>query len=205
MLQSEGTYIEEFIPRMGPYLHCILNAEGVPAMTMCQSCANAPFEWRCSDCFPAPVLCEACCRTSHQRLPFHRVQKWTGEYFMPSWLREVGVCLHLGHSGGLCPNRSVCHQVFFYSFDPILRKHSRVLTTIVMKTVRGVEMRIYRTNMQTGQLQIRMGLNLALAAPNSSAVIKTKIPSLPLLIGPVSTKLASSGAAALKLPNTICS
>ncbi|KAF8259615.1 hypothetical protein EI94DRAFT_1468206, partial [Lactarius quietus] len=59
--------------------------------------------WRCSDCFPAPILCRECCRDSHQRLPFHRVQKWTGKYFMPSWLREIGVNLHLGHSGDVCP------------------------------------------------------------------------------------------------------
>ncbi|KAI9445919.1 hypothetical protein H4582DRAFT_1786494, partial [Lactarius indigo] len=59
--------------------------------------------WRCSDCFPALVLCKGCCRKSHRQLPFHRVQKWTGKYFMPSWLWEVGVSLHLGHSGDLCP------------------------------------------------------------------------------------------------------
>jgi hypothetical protein len=42
--QSQCTYIEEFIPRMDPYLHCLLNYEGVPATTMCQSCTSAPFE-----------------------------------------------------------------------------------------------------------------------------------------------------------------
>ncbi|KAH9170154.1 hypothetical protein EDB89DRAFT_1908022 [Lactarius sanguifluus] len=41
------------------------------------------------------------------QLPFHRVQKWTGKYFIPSWLREVGVSLHLGHSGDLCPIQSM--------------------------------------------------------------------------------------------------
>ncbi|KAI9443043.1 hypothetical protein H4582DRAFT_1808630 [Lactarius indigo] len=101
--QSQHIYMEEFIPRIGPYLRCLLNSEGVPAMTMCQGCMSAPFEWRCTDCFPALVLCKECCRKSHNRLPFHRVQKWTGKYFMPSWLREVGICLRLGHSGDLCP------------------------------------------------------------------------------------------------------
>ncbi|KAF8256752.1 hypothetical protein EI94DRAFT_1639041 [Lactarius quietus] len=65
---------------------------------MCACSKSAPFEWRCSDCFPAPVLCRECCRDSHQQLPFHQVQKWTGKYFMPSWLREIGVNLCLGHS-----------------------------------------------------------------------------------------------------------
>ncbi|KAF8257004.1 hypothetical protein EI94DRAFT_1635239 [Lactarius quietus] len=68
---------------------------------------TAPFEWRCTDCFPALVLCKDCCRSSHQWLPFHRVQKWTGKYFIPSWLWEVGISLRLGHSEGLCPFQSV--------------------------------------------------------------------------------------------------
>ncbi|KAH9028953.1 hypothetical protein EDB85DRAFT_1867506, partial [Lactarius pseudohatsudake] len=67
---------------------------------------SAPFEWRCTECFPTLVLCKECCRKSHQRLPFHRVQRWTGKYFLSSWMREVGISLHLGHSGDLCPNQS---------------------------------------------------------------------------------------------------
>jgi len=106
---------------------------------------------------------------------------------------------------GSMPKSKRASASFFYSFDHILKKHSHILTVIVMKTARKVEMKIYLTNMPTGQLPIRMGLNLALAAPNSSAAIKMEIQSLPLLIGPVSTKLASAGAAALKLPNAICS
>jgi hypothetical protein len=108
--QSKNAYIEDFIPKIGPYLRCLLDSEGVPAETTCQSCKSAPFEWRCSDCFPALVLCKECCRKSHQLLPFHRVQKWVGQYFTPSWLREVGVCLQFGHAGGPCPNQIVRHK-----------------------------------------------------------------------------------------------
>ncbi|KAH9035448.1 hypothetical protein EDB83DRAFT_2228949 [Lactarius deliciosus] len=71
----------------------------------------APFEWRCTECFPTLVLCRECCRKSHQWLPFHRVQRWTGTYFTSSWMWEVGISLHLGHSGNLCPNQSMYHQV----------------------------------------------------------------------------------------------
>ncbi|KAF8264123.1 hypothetical protein EI94DRAFT_1594427, partial [Lactarius quietus] len=63
--------------------------------------------WMCTNCFPALVICKECCQSSHQWLPFHRVQKWTGKYFIPSWLWEVRISLHLGHSGGLCPLQSV--------------------------------------------------------------------------------------------------
>ncbi|KAH9172099.1 hypothetical protein EDB89DRAFT_1851509 [Lactarius sanguifluus] len=74
---------------------------------MCQSCMSAPSEWRCTDCFPTLVLCKECCQKSHQQLPFHRVQRWTGKYFVSPWMWEVGISLHLGHSGDLCPNQSV--------------------------------------------------------------------------------------------------
>ena len=110
---SQHTYIEEFIPKIGPYLRCLIESEGVPATATCQSCKSAPFEWRCLDCFPALVLCKECCRKSHRLLPFHRVQKWSGKYFLPSWLREVGVCLQFGHSGDPCPNQIVRHKVFY--------------------------------------------------------------------------------------------
>ncbi|KAN0138021.1 hypothetical protein V8E53_004156 [Lactarius tabidus] len=99
--------MEEFIARIGPYLSCLLSSEGVPDATLCQSCTSSQFEWKHTDCFPSPVLCAKCCRDSHQGLPFHRVQKWTGKYFMPSWLQEVGISLKLGHSGDLCPVQRV--------------------------------------------------------------------------------------------------
>jgi hypothetical protein len=30
------------------------------------------------------------------------VQKWTGAYFAPAWLSEVGIKIHLGHPGKTC-------------------------------------------------------------------------------------------------------
>jgi hypothetical protein len=32
------------------------------------------------------------------------VEAWTGSYFQPSWLRQVGVVIHLGHDGLQCPS-----------------------------------------------------------------------------------------------------
>jgi hypothetical protein len=44
------------------------------------------------------------------RLPFHRVERWTGAYFTPAWLIDVGVKLHLGHGGSECPGSQIHHQ-----------------------------------------------------------------------------------------------
>ena len=117
----QHTYIEEFIPKIGLYLHCLINFEGILATSTCQSCKSAQFKWRCLDCFLALVLCKECCRKSHRWLPFHRVQKWSENHFMPSWLQEVGVCLQFGHSGDPCPNQIVCYKAF-YNLKPILKQ-----------------------------------------------------------------------------------
>jgi hypothetical protein len=37
---------------------------------------------------------------------------------MPSWLREVGVCLQFGHSRDLCLNQIVRHKAF-YALNPM--------------------------------------------------------------------------------------
>ena len=39
---------------------------------------------------------------SHWHHPFHRIESWTGEYFLESWLWKAGTILHLGHNGGPC-------------------------------------------------------------------------------------------------------
>ncbi|KAH9069437.1 hypothetical protein EDB83DRAFT_2314461 [Lactarius deliciosus] len=70
--QSQDTYTEEFVPRIDQYLECLLNYEGVLDTTTCQSCRGVA-------------------ETPTRQLPFHRVQKWTGKYFILSWLQEVGM------------------------------------------------------------------------------------------------------------------
>lgn len=62
--------------------------------------------WRCTDCIGAPAYCAPCLRAAHLRLPFHRVEHWTGTHFRRSWLRTVGVQIHCGHGGEPCPTHS---------------------------------------------------------------------------------------------------
>ncbi|KDQ49013.1 hypothetical protein JAAARDRAFT_144073, partial [Jaapia argillacea MUCL 33604] len=58
---------------------------------------------RCTDCLGSPLLCGSCCRDWHRHLPYHRVEEWKGEYFQPSWLSSLGIEIHLGHGGNICP------------------------------------------------------------------------------------------------------
>lgn len=61
-------------------------------------------KWRCEDCYPNPCYCTTCCRSVHERSPFHRVSRWDGKTFYPSALRKTGLTLYLGHRGMPCPS-----------------------------------------------------------------------------------------------------
>src|SRR5882757_4269771 len=101
--QSQNDYIRDYIPKRSHYLDILLDAEAQNADGRCLGCDNHDATWRCNECFGRPSYCSSCCKQTHARHPFHRVESWTGSFFQPSWLRHVGVCIHLGHGGGLCP------------------------------------------------------------------------------------------------------
>jgi hypothetical protein len=67
-------------------------------------CHAQPSSYRCLDCHGMPITCMACCREMHMRNPLHRIEEWTGKYFIASWLWKVGICLDLGHYGRACPS-----------------------------------------------------------------------------------------------------
>ncbi|KDR66957.1 hypothetical protein GALMADRAFT_80367, partial [Galerina marginata CBS 339.88] len=57
----------------------------------CQMCKEAIGRWRCKDCQGRPLICRGCCRWSHRRTPFHRIERWTGKFFQKAALWEVAV------------------------------------------------------------------------------------------------------------------
>ena len=60
-------------------------------------------EFRCKDCFGQDLLCHSCCLEVHSSLPFHSIEKWSGEFFKKTSLHAEGFILHLGHGGLCCP------------------------------------------------------------------------------------------------------
>src|SRR6202158_2105730 len=85
------------------YLHEFLDRKA--SKQVCISCKKEA-NWRCLDCFASTAYCAECCRTSHCRDPFHRIERWTGTFYEPSWLWKVGLVIQLGHEGDRCPNGS---------------------------------------------------------------------------------------------------
>jgi hypothetical protein len=102
-LQTPQDYIEEWLPKKAMYLEALLGNE-VPDSFKCQLCEDDAAAWRCRDCLFNPILCTSCCRDNHASHPFHRIDHWTGSFFEPAWLFQVGLVLHLGHNGQACPS-----------------------------------------------------------------------------------------------------
>jgi CxC2 like cysteine cluster associated with KDZ transposases len=94
----------EWLKHREEYLDEILALEGPPTSGRCVSCNVNKFTHRCTECFSRPVLCHACCMESHQRNPYHIIEKWTGECFVGDSLYKLGLVLHLGHQGQHCPS-----------------------------------------------------------------------------------------------------
>ena len=116
-VKNQNDYLRDWLNKRSKYLSDLLSRDARPD-ARCLSCGLGEAFWKCLDCMGRPVECIGCCQTTHNRLPFHRVEKWTGRYFRPAWLREVGVEIHLGHGGAPCPSQEVNPlEDFEYSSD----------------------------------------------------------------------------------------
>jgi hypothetical protein len=102
ILQTPQDYIREWLPKKEMYLSALLAAK-VPDSFACHQCGDAG-NWKCQDCLFTPIFCAECCCKTHVLHPFHHIDHWTGSYFEPAWLFQVGVVLRLGHCGQPCPS-----------------------------------------------------------------------------------------------------
>ncbi|KAI6140501.1 hypothetical protein BKA82DRAFT_3987505 [Pisolithus tinctorius] len=77
-------------------MRVLLELEAPPDPWNCISCGTDGL-YRCTDCLHQPMFCRECCRMTHQRLLFHRVQHWNGEFFEESALHMVRDALITSH------------------------------------------------------------------------------------------------------------
>jgi hypothetical protein len=80
-----------------------LDQEHLPSDHSCRRCLEKEGKFRCLSCFGCGLLCHSCCLEAHSTLPFHSIEKWTGEFFKKTSLHAEGFILHLGHGGLCCP------------------------------------------------------------------------------------------------------
>ncbi|KAI6138709.1 hypothetical protein BKA82DRAFT_4020772 [Pisolithus tinctorius] len=101
--KTQNNYIHEWVPQKGEFLGILLELEASPEPRNYTWCGNNGV-YRCLDCLHQPLFCTECCQKSHESLPFHRIQQWTGDFYEESALHMTGVQLHLGHGGAPCPH-----------------------------------------------------------------------------------------------------
>lgn len=81
----------------------------------CQ-CGSSKTLLRCIDCLGGGISCRICCLKNHKYLPFHRLQKWNGEFFAKTSLYAQGHVVYLGHGGNPCPKNSSAFSEHNHAF-----------------------------------------------------------------------------------------
>ncbi|KDQ49348.1 hypothetical protein JAAARDRAFT_143578, partial [Jaapia argillacea MUCL 33604] len=99
---TPNNFMHEWLDVREVFLNTLLKGKSPPDLRTCVMCAGDGI-WHCGDCLSRPLLCASCCRAAHQHLPFHRVEQWLGGLFQPGWLSSLGIKIHLGHGGAICP------------------------------------------------------------------------------------------------------
>ncbi|KAJ3503382.1 hypothetical protein NLJ89_g8461 [Agrocybe chaxingu] len=77
------------------------------------------------DAYVQELLClegrgDAACQqelTSHQLLPFHRVEQWNGDFFVKTSLKSLGLVIQLNHLDGVCTNPATAFNNDFVIID----------------------------------------------------------------------------------------
>ncbi|KAI0037791.1 hypothetical protein FA95DRAFT_1585548 [Auriscalpium vulgare] len=81
----------------------LLEHSMLPQCHHCPLDVAKPGQFKCPDCTGGLFLCAGCTVSAHKTLPLHRVQRWTGLFFEPSPLHQLGLRIQLGHDGAPCP------------------------------------------------------------------------------------------------------
>lgn len=104
-MQTQNDFLRQWLSRRRMHLELLFQQDALPPSTACIECQKIDGLFRCTDCFSLKLLCGPCLASTHQRLLFHRVEKWNGQHFECAALWQLGVKIHLGHGGSPCPER----------------------------------------------------------------------------------------------------
>ncbi|KDQ52095.1 hypothetical protein JAAARDRAFT_139298, partial [Jaapia argillacea MUCL 33604] len=116
---TPNDFMREWLAVWEVFLQALIQGKAPPADWKCIQCGDEGI-LHCTDCFAWPLLCSKCCRNRHRHLPYHRVERWMGEFFQPGWLSSLGVEIRLGHRGDICP----CNQSQFPEEDLFRRPYA---------------------------------------------------------------------------------
>ncbi|ETW79409.1 hypothetical protein HETIRDRAFT_322626 [Heterobasidion irregulare TC 32-1] len=103
----------QFMDEWAPLAFCeLLAVEAPPPDMRCSRCpqgsghARSPLVvYRCVECLRTHQYCQSCMISTHESMPFHRIEQWTDEkgFWEKKCLADLGLRLHLGHDSQKCP------------------------------------------------------------------------------------------------------
>ncbi|KAG2057442.1 hypothetical protein BDR06DRAFT_980855 [Suillus hirtellus] len=102
-MQSQNEYLWQWKCKFKDYINLLMIQE-TPPLDWLYEVFKKDGVYKCHGCFNEPLFCTECCRTQHQRHPFHHISQWTGSFFQETSLMKVGLHIHLAHDGTPCPS-----------------------------------------------------------------------------------------------------
>lgn len=99
-MQTQHSFLSDWLPHKNTFLQGLYEREAPPTDMECV-CGEAG-KYRCKDCPYEWMSCKACCLREHRNLHTHRVQQFTGKYFVKRELHYIGHVWYLGHYGSPC-------------------------------------------------------------------------------------------------------
>ncbi|KAF7288964.1 hypothetical protein MIND_01413000 [Mycena indigotica] len=113
------TAVLPFLPTIQKYILAGFVHPGLGA-AKCECGSQVSPTFRCLDCFNSPLWCQSCVWKAHQLNPFHHIEMWDGQRFVPR-LYDQPIPIHPGCGGQSCPHTSqasspprtpltICHE-----------------------------------------------------------------------------------------------
>ena len=104
--------LAQWLPHRQSYLDELnrLESPGENA-AVCVIC-KAPGDYKCRDCCYPQHYCRECVVARHSHLPLHRILHWTSTFYKKTTLKDLGLCIQLGHDGPNCPSPGPIHFDF---------------------------------------------------------------------------------------------
>jgi hypothetical protein len=105
----------QYIDRIDALLEASMSREVMAEdYKKCRHCSKSNWAaWRCRDCLMGIPMCRGCIRSYHKENPFHRIEKWNGNFFRRADLWEVGTYLLIRHHTGITLCNSLVSQENF--------------------------------------------------------------------------------------------
>lgn len=113
--------MREYLKHRQSYLFELIRLEAPPVDRKCTLCKFDSGIFRCRDCCRPHFYCTSCCLSAHAAEPFHRIQRFNGQYFERHDLNQLGLTIDIRSHAGECTSTSAdsssTNRAHFNPFD----------------------------------------------------------------------------------------